>query len=74
MPDYSSRHPSIVDTGSVLFTIDGQNVASVPVDATGKATFTTHTLTPGSHSVSALYPGGIFDSSDSSGRLTQEIT
>jgi hypothetical protein len=30
MPDYSSRHPSIVDTGSVLFTIDGQNVASVP--------------------------------------------
>ena len=43
MPDYSSRLPSIVDTGSVLFRIDSQNVASVPVDATGKATFTTHT-------------------------------
>ena len=44
--------------GSVQFKADGNNLGSpVALNASGQATFTTNTLTPGAHSVTADYGG-----------------
>ena len=47
-------HPG-VPKGAVRFTIDGQVVATVPVDGHGQAQFPTATLTRGAHPVVAEY-------------------
>ncbi|MCU1452674.1 MAG: hypothetical protein JWN46_820, partial [Acidimicrobiales bacterium] len=44
-------------TGSVTFTEGATTLASVPVDASGQAVFTTHALSIGHHSVVAGYVG-----------------
>jgi len=45
-------------TGTVTFK-DGTTVlGTAPVDGTGKATLTTSNLTPGTHSITAVYSGG----------------
>jgi autotransporter-associated beta strand protein len=58
-------------TGTAVFTVDGQQVASVTLDSNGNATYTTNTLSvAGSpHSVSVSY-GGDTDFTSSSGSLT----
>ncbi|HJQ31083.1 MAG TPA: Ig-like domain repeat protein [Pyrinomonadaceae bacterium] len=45
-------------TGSVQFKVDGSNLGSpATLNASGQATFTTNTLAPGAHSVTADYGG-----------------
>ncbi len=62
-----SSQNSQIPTGPVLF-LDGVNtLASVSLDGTGHATFTTSALTPGSHPITAAFTGGpLFNSSTSS--------
>ena len=44
-------------TGSVIFTDGSSTLGSGTLDNTGKATFPTSTLTPGSHTIKATYNG-----------------
>ncbi len=66
---------SAVPTGAVQFAVDGTNVGSpATLDSNGNATYTTTSLTVGSHSVTAAYtPTGAFTGSTSSA-LTQTVT
>lgn len=58
--------------GSIQFRIDGNNAdGPVPLN-NGSATLTTSTLTPGSHSVEAVY-GGATGYNGSTGTLTQQV-
>ncbi|MFH8252587.1 beta strand repeat-containing protein [Microbacterium sp. B2969] len=58
---------SPVTAGSVTFTDGATTLADVPVDAAGNATFTTSTLTAGTHTVTATYGGdATFDTSNAS--------
>jgi hypothetical protein len=63
-----------IPTGSVVFTIDGGTGITVALDSTGKATYSTSSLSPqcSGHSISVTYSG---DSNFlySSGTLTQTI-
>jgi hypothetical protein len=68
-----AAEPSLVPSGSVRFASDGAPVGDpVPLDATGKATFTTSSLAPGQHHVVADFIGDP-GFRDSSGRLDQSI-
>jgi fibronectin-binding autotransporter adhesin len=51
----STDSSAIVPTGSVKFTIDGNQPQAVPVDPTGSATFSTDSLSIGSHTISASF-------------------
>ncbi len=44
-------------TGSVSFTVDGNALGSALLNASGVATLTTSSLTPGNHTVVAIYAG-----------------
>jgi hypothetical protein len=44
-------------TGNIRFLADGTEIATVPLDATGAASFTTSTLAVGSHRITAVYSG-----------------
>jgi lysophospholipase L1-like esterase len=46
-----------VPTGTVTFTADSLSLGNAPLDASGSAAFTTASLAPGTHSISASYPG-----------------
>jgi subtilisin-like proprotein convertase family protein len=62
-----------VATGTVTFSDGGTALgAPVPVDASGQATFTTSTLTSGTHTILAEY-GGDATSAPSSASLTQDV-
>jgi hypothetical protein len=64
--------PNFTPTGTVTFTIDG--VAGTPVTLSGgAATFTTSSLNPGSHSVSASYLGDANCIASTSSTLTQFV-
>ena len=58
---------SAIPTGSVVFTIDGAGQPPATLNGSGQATYTTSTLTAGSHTVSAAYThtGNFTDSSGS---------
>jgi hypothetical protein len=63
----SSSAGALVPTGTVTF-LDGATVlGKITLDARGRATFTTTTLTAGSHSITAVYDsnGGLFNGSAS---------
>ncbi len=65
-----------VPKGSVKFMIDGQVVATVPLDAQGKAHFSTSTLTRGAHPVVAEFVpdlGGESPFDPSSASLIQKV-
>jgi hypothetical protein len=49
--------PTNVPTGSVVFAVDGLTVATSTLSAAGTATFTTTTLSAGTHTVRADYAG-----------------
>lgn len=59
-------------TGTVTFTIDGSAGAPVPL-AGGTASFTTSSLSVGSHTVVAAYSGDTNFTAASSGTLTQAV-
>jgi hypothetical protein len=57
----------------VIF-LDGSTVlGTVPVDGQGKATFTTSSLTPGDHRITAVFQGGPGFSGSISRILTQKV-
>jgi hypothetical protein len=60
--------------GSVTFKDGATTLATVAVDATGSAKFTTSSLTVGSHSISAVYSGGANHLGSTSPVVTQTIT
>jgi len=47
-----------IPTGNVTFYIGGTPVSTVPLEPTGRAHYTTSTLTVGNHTVTAEYSGG----------------
>ena len=47
----------VIPTGSLTLTDNGNPLAVLPIDPTGKATFTTDALTAGPHDVEAVYSG-----------------
>jgi len=51
----STDSSALVPTGSVKFTIDGNQPQAVPVDPTGNAAFSTDSLSIGSHTISASF-------------------
>ncbi|HEY4357691.1 MAG TPA: Ig-like domain repeat protein [Acidobacteriaceae bacterium] len=68
----SASTTGAVPTGTVTFLDGGTTVATVPVDATGTAVYTTSSLVPGNYTVTAAYGG---DSNfASSGSAPQMLT
>jgi Bacterial Ig-like domain (group 3) len=67
---------SATPTGSVTFTRDGKAFANQPValDANGRATFSTPVLTPGTHTITAVYGGDSNFSPSPVASLTQSVT
>jgi len=64
---------SAIATGTIQFRDGSTNLATVTLDSTGQASFTTTTLAPGNHTMRAVYSGdGNFQSSTSSS-LTQTV-
>jgi large repetitive protein len=59
-------------TGTVTFTVDGAPVSPVPLSAS-TATFTTSSLSPGSHTVSAAYSGNANCAASTSNGVTQTV-
>jgi large repetitive protein len=57
-------------SGLVQFKIDGVTTAAVSLDATGKATFTTNSLSTGAHTVTAVYNAHSNFAGDTSNALT----
>jgi len=61
-----------VPTGSVTFQVDGVSVATVALDSSGHASFTTSSLGVGTHTITAIYSGSsLFPGSSAS--LTQRV-
>ena len=58
-----------IPTGTVTFSVDGTVKTTVTLNSSGQATFTTTTLTVGSHTILATYSGSGTDAA-SSGSLT----
>ncbi|WP_448890677.1 Ig-like domain-containing protein, partial [Enterobacter hormaechei] len=75
MATVTASDGSSVSTGTVTFCVDGSVVATVPL-TNGVATFSTSTLSAGSHTVTASYSGfvGAFALGPSSATLTEVIT
>ena len=48
-------------TGTITFSDGGNAMGTVPLDASGKATFSTSSLTVGSHSIAAAYSGDSYN-------------
>ena len=61
-------------TGSVVFTIDGNAGSPVTVDANGQATYSTNSLTTGSHTVSAAFTGNSGWGNSSANGSAQNVT
>jgi hypothetical protein len=61
-------------TGTVNFTEGGTVLASVTLDSSGTATFTTSTFSSGNHKISAVYLGDQNFSGGTSPLVTQEVT
>src|SRR5581483_3734381 len=67
--------PTATPTGTVVFVIDGTGQQPVSLDASGKATFATSTLSAGDHTVTANYQGnGNIAGSSPSTPITQRVT
>jgi hypothetical protein len=64
---------SLIPTGSVVFSDGATQLASVPLDATGHATFTTSTLALGTHTLTAAYAGDAIFTSSASAPLSELI-
>ena len=60
---------TVVPTGTADFSVDGSPLVFVTLDDTGKAVYSTTTLTPGSHTVTAAFHGDVLYSS-SNGQST----
>ena len=63
-----------VPTGTVTFKDGATELATVALDATGKASFTTATLAAGTHSIAAVYNGTANFNASISPRLDHNVT
>jgi len=68
----AAEDASTLPTGNVTFSVDGYGVPSVPLTA-GEASWTTSSLTPGTHIVEATYAGSSSFASSSSSSLKEMI-
>ena len=59
-------------TGAVTFTVDGGNPTTLTLSG-GKASFSTSSLSVGSHTVTAVYGGDMGSAGSTSGSLTQTV-
>jgi hypothetical protein len=62
-----------IPTGTVTFTNNGSTVGTGSLNGNGQATFTTSTLSSGSHSITAVYGGDSSFSGSTSAVLTQTV-
>jgi len=60
-------------TGSVVFSVDGANVNTTAVDATGTASFADSALAVGNHTVAAAYSGDTNDGPSTSAGLAEVV-
>jgi hypothetical protein len=60
-------------TGTVQFTDGGVALGTGPVGSNGQATFTTSSLTPGTHSIAAVYEGNPDDATSTSVAISEVI-
>ena len=65
----SSGPPS----GTVTFRDDGAPMATIPLDAAGQASFSTSTLSPGTHFITATFDGSSTHAASASATLFQVI-
>jgi len=61
-------------TGNLTFYIDGVPVGTFPLDAAGKATFTTNVLAVGDHVIAAHYEGDANFNDSMSANIIQSVT
>jgi hypothetical protein len=64
---------SEVPTGTVTFTIDGSSPTVVPLDGTGKASFSTSALSVGTHTIAAEFASATNGFTGSSDSLVQTV-
>ncbi len=64
---------STIPTGNVTFSVDGLNVSTTALDSTGHATYSTSSLTAGTHTVAVSYAGATGFATSSSSTLTETI-
>ncbi len=62
-----------VPTGNVVFLVDSSNVATVSLNASAQASYSTSALAAGTHSVVALYGGSLSFGGSTSTTLTESI-
>ncbi|MGB6483458.1 MAG: FG-GAP-like repeat-containing protein [Candidatus Acidiferrales bacterium] len=62
-----------VPTGTVTFSVNGNAVASQPMNGSGVATFTTSSLATGTDSITAAYGGGGYFGSSTSSAISQIV-
>ena len=60
-------------TGTVIFAVDGANVNTAPVSASGTATFTDSALLVGNHTVVATYSGDTNDNPSTSANIAEVV-
>ncbi len=71
---YAAGEPSLVNTGTITFR-DGTTVlATVPVDASGRATYSTSALALGSHTISVTYDGSSAYKTSTSSNYTTTVS
>jgi hypothetical protein len=61
-------------TGTVTFADGGNSIGTGTLNASGQATFTTSTLAPGTHSITAVYRGDTNVGGSTSAALTQTVS
>lgn len=63
-----------IPTGNVTFLVDGSSVSTTALDSTGHATYSTSSLTAGTHTVVVTYAGASGFATSSSSTLTETIS
>lgn len=65
--------PGITPTGTITFTDGTTTLGTAPLDGNGTATFSTGSLSAGSHAITAVYGGGATDAGSASAVLSQQV-
>jgi hypothetical protein len=60
-------------TGTVVFSIDGAAANTATLDGTGKASFSSTSLSVGTHTITAAYSGDTDDTASTSSQLTEVV-
>jgi|GEM_PF-937068 len=71
---FAGTGPVIIVGPSIVFTVDGQIAATVPTGNQGVASFTTSTLAPGPHIITASFAGDLTHGASNPVAFTQQVT